>query len=100
MYLRVCVYVMMLVCPPRVPICVHAVACACVPASVNDRARDTCDVRLPRVSSYEELSRKLLGPRWERAVNVNIFIFCFGTAVAYIVAVGDVLVPVRACARV
>ena len=40
------------------------------------------------------MSRRLGGPRWARAVGGTLFVLCFGTAVAYIVAIGDILAPV------
>lgn len=45
-------------------------------------------------TSYEELTVHLFGRGMGFLVELNIFIFCFGTAIAYIIAVGDVLEPV------
>lgn len=44
-----------------------------------------------RLSTYEDLTRRLLGRRALAVVESSIFAFCFGCAVAYIVAVGDIL---------
>ena len=41
--------------------------------------------------SYEEITTRLLGEKAAYVVEVSIFIFCFGCAVAYVVAVGDIL---------
>lgn len=43
--------------------------------------------------SYEQLTVYLYGKRAGMFVELNIIIFCFGTVVAYTVAVGDILVP-------
>jgi len=43
------------------------------------------------LSSYEEMTRRLLGPKALVVVESSIFVFCFGCAVAYVVAVGDIL---------
>jgi amino acid permease len=44
--------------------------------------------------SYEDMTVKLFGHKMGVLVEVNIIVFCFGTTVAYIVAVGDILDPV------
>ena len=44
-----------------------------------------------RLSSYEDITQKLLGHRALIVVESSIFVFCFGCAVAYVVAVGDIL---------
>eukprot|EP00300_Choanocystis_sp_HF-7_P014294 c18638_g1_i1.p1 GENE.c18638_g1_i1~~c18638_g1_i1.p1 ORF type:complete len:464 (+),score=101.84 c18638_g1_i1:103-1392(+) len=46
------------------------------------------------LKSYEELSAGLFGRTMSIATELNIFLFCFGTAVAYCRAVGDILAPV------
>ncbi|KAL1519318.1 hypothetical protein AB1Y20_022844 [Prymnesium parvum] len=43
--------------------------------------------------SYEQLTVRLYGKRAGVLVELNIIIFCFGTVVAYTVAVGDILLP-------
>ena len=43
------------------------------------------------LSSYEDITQKLLGHRALIVVESSIFVFCFGCAVAYVVAVGDIL---------
>lgn len=45
----------------------------------------------PIAASYEEMSVALLGTSAGYVVETCIIMFCFGTAVAYIVAVGDIL---------
>ena len=45
----------------------------------------------PIAASYEEMSVALLGKSAGYIVETCIIMFCFGTAVAYIVAVGDIL---------
>lgn len=44
--------------------------------------------------SYEDLTVNIFGKCMGFIVELNILIFCFGTAVAYIIAVGDILEPV------
>ena len=44
-----------------------------------------------RLYQYEDVSVRLVGPRAGRALEASLLIFCFGTAVAYIVAMGDIL---------
>lgn len=44
-------------------------------------------------TSYEDLTVNIFGRPMGFFVEVNIMIFCFGTAVAYIIAVGDILEP-------
>lgn len=48
-----------------------------------------CDYH--RVSTYEAVVEKVLGKTWRQAVEISILIFCGGTAVAYVIAVGDIL---------
>ena len=43
------------------------------------------------LSSYEDVTQTLLGHRALVVVESSIFVFCFGCAVAYVVAVGDIL---------
>ena len=45
-------------------------------------------------TSYEDLTVKLFGRKMGLLVEVNIIVFCFGTGVAYLIAVGDILEPV------
>ncbi|KAL7535603.1 hypothetical protein ACHAXR_006596 [Thalassiosira sp. AJA248-18] len=40
---------------------------------------------------YEDVSVRLVGKRAGMVLEISLLIFCFGTAVAYIVAVGDIL---------
>eukprot|EP01061_Rhynchopus_euleeides_P022912 TRINITY_DN37411_c0_g1_i1.p1 TRINITY_DN37411_c0_g1~~TRINITY_DN37411_c0_g1_i1.p1 ORF type:complete len:542 (+),score=221.83 TRINITY_DN37411_c0_g1_i1:257-1882(+) len=47
------------------------------------------------LDSYEELTLHLFGKRVEYFVEIQIIVFCYGTAIAYIIAVGDILEPVR-----
>ena len=44
--------------------------------------------------SYEDLTVNIFGRVMGFIVELNILVFCFGTAVAYIIAVGDILEPV------
>ena len=46
-----------------------------------------------KARSYEELTVYLFGKRAGLLVELNIILFCFGTVVAYTVAVGDILLP-------
>lgn len=50
--------------------------------------------RLTGKQSYEELAHFLFGKRFEWLVEFAIILFCFGTAAAYIIAIGDILEPV------
>ena len=43
--------------------------------------------------SYEELTVSVFGKRMGVLVELNIIVFCFGTVIAYTVAVGDILKP-------
>ena len=45
-------------------------------------------------NSYEDLTVKLFCRKMGLFVEVNIIVFCFGTGVAYLIAVGDILEPV------
>ena len=54
-----------------------------------DMIIETCTAL--RLSSYEDITQKLLGRRALIVVESSIFVFCFGCAVAYVVAVGDIL---------
>ena len=44
--------------------------------------------------SYEDLTVDIFGRAMGFIVELNILVFCFGTAIAYIIAVGDILEPV------
>jgi len=44
-----------------------------------------------KFNSYEMLTVQLYGSNMGIAVEVSIIIFCFGTCIAYIIAVGDIL---------
>lgn len=50
--------------------------------------------RLTGKQSYEDLANYLYGKRFQKLVEFAIIIFCFGTAAAYIIAIGDILEPV------
>ena len=43
------------------------------------------------LSTYESIVQRALGQTWRQIVEVSILIFCGGTAVAYVIAVGDIL---------
>eukprot|EP01064_Diplonema_japonicum_P019053 TRINITY_DN2775_c1_g1_i1.p1 TRINITY_DN2775_c1_g1~~TRINITY_DN2775_c1_g1_i1.p1 ORF type:complete len:515 (+),score=65.02 TRINITY_DN2775_c1_g1_i1:72-1616(+) len=47
------------------------------------------------LDSYEDLTLHLFGRKTEYFVEAQIIVFCYGTAIAYVVAVGDILDPVR-----
>eukprot|EP01006_Ploeotia_vitrea_P013939 TRINITY_DN36678_c0_g1_i1.p1 TRINITY_DN36678_c0_g1~~TRINITY_DN36678_c0_g1_i1.p1 ORF type:complete len:448 (-),score=11.24 TRINITY_DN36678_c0_g1_i1:108-1451(-) len=49
---------------------------------------------LAEAQTYEQSVEELVGARLRHCVEAVTIIFCFGTAVAYIVAVGDILEPV------
>eukprot|EP00755_Sulcionema_specki_P018169 Sspe_Gene.66236::Locus_39145_Transcript_1_1_Confidence_1.000_Length_1913::g.66236::m.66236 len=52
--------------------------------------------RGPRyLDSYEDLSLHIFGKKIEYCVEAQIIVFCYGTAIAYVVAVGDILDPIR-----
>lgn len=44
-----------------------------------------------KLGSYESVVEKTLGSRWRQIVEISILIFCGGTAVAYVIAVGDIM---------
>lgn len=47
-------------------------------------------VELSGKSSYEEIAKAAFGPGFALLVEVNIVLFCFGTAVAYMITVGQI----------
>lgn len=59
-------------------------------ASAAASARHGCVI-----DSYEDLAAAIFGPRVQRVTEAMIILFCFGTAVAYCIAVGDILEPIR-----
>jgi amino acid permease len=44
-----------------------------------------------QLATYESIVEKALGRTWRQVVEISILIFCGGTAVAYVIAVGDIL---------
>lgn len=48
------------------------------------------------LDSYEDLAGALFGRMMKGVVEAMIILFCYGTAIAYCVAVGDILEPIRA----
>ena len=44
-----------------------------------------------RIPTYEKVVEKALGRRFRKVVEVSILIFCCGTAVGYVIAVGDII---------
>ena len=52
-----------------------------------------------RFTSYEDLTVQIFGKRWGLIVEINIILFCFATAVAYIIAVGQLLEPIITIAQ-
>lgn len=49
-----------------------------------------------RLCSYEDLALHCFGRRASQFVQANILIFCFGTCIAYLIAVADIIVPIGA----
>jgi amino acid permease len=43
--------------------------------------------------SYEELARMLLGKSMDYVVSASMFVFCFGTMVAYVISMRDLISP-------
>lgn len=43
------------------------------------------------LATYESVVEKALGLKWRQTVEISILIFCGGTAVAYVIAVGDIM---------
>lgn len=50
---------------------------------------EACDKN--RLSTYEKIVHKMLGRRARNVVEISILIFCCGTAVGYVIAVGDIM---------
>jgi len=48
-----------------------------------------CDMH--RLPTYEKIVEKVLGRRMRNVVEISILIFCCGTAVGYVIAVGDIM---------
>jgi amino acid permease len=46
-----------------------------------------------QMRSYEEMARSLIGRRSEYVVAFLMWFFCFGTCVAYVIALGDAIIP-------
>lgn len=46
-------------------------------------------------NTYEELARKLVGPWFEKLTAALIVLFCWGITIVYVVAMGDILDPLR-----
>lgn len=44
-----------------------------------------------QLNKFEDVSKRLVGSSLSFALEASLLVFCFGTAVAYIVAVGDIL---------
>ena len=45
--------------------------------------------------TYEEMAHKLVGPRFEKLTAFLIVAFCWGITIVYVVAIGDILDPLR-----
>jgi amino acid permease len=43
------------------------------------------------LKTYESVVEQALGLKWRQTVEISILIFCGGTAVAYVIAVGDIM---------
>jgi amino acid permease len=46
-------------------------------------------------STYEEMSHKLIHPVFEKVTAILIVVFCWGITIVYVVAMGDILDPLR-----
>eukprot|EP00980_Cylindrotheca_fusiformis_P008007 scaffold1706_cov116-Cylindrotheca_fusiformis.AAC.10 len=44
-----------------------------------------------KISTYEQVVQHVLGRRARKVVEISILVFCLGTAVGYVIAVGDVM---------
>jgi amino acid permease len=44
-----------------------------------------------QLNTYEQVVERVLGRRMRQAVEISILLFCGGTAVAYVIAVGDIM---------
>lgn len=51
------------------------------------------------LATYESVVEKALGSKWRQVVEISILIFCGGTAVAYCIAVGDIMERVEDVGR-
>mmetsp|Transcript_10841 Transcript_10841/g.16153 ORF Transcript_10841/g.16153 Transcript_10841/m.16153 type:complete len:517 (-) Transcript_10841:174-1724(-) len=49
-----------------------------------------------QLCSYEDLSQHCFGKKFALFVDFNIIFFCFGTCVAYLIAIGDIVAPIAA----
>jgi amino acid permease len=50
---------------------------------------EACDKN--RLSTYEKIVEQVLGRRARNVVEISILVFCCGTAVGYVIAVGDIM---------
>ncbi|OQR81916.1 sodium-coupled neutral amino acid transporter [Thraustotheca clavata] len=48
---------------------------------------------MTKLMSYEDLALHCFGKKIENFVELNIFVFCFGISVAYLVTLGDIITP-------
>lgn len=48
-----------------------------------------------REKTYEDLVERILGKQWRKAAEACMLLFCGGAAVAYVIAVGDILQQAR-----
>ena len=44
-----------------------------------------------KLGTYESVVEKALGSKWRQTVEISILLFCGGTAVGYVIAVGDIM---------
>ena len=44
-----------------------------------------------KLGTYESVVEKSLGSKWRQTVEISILLFCGGTAVGYVIAVGDIM---------
>ena len=52
-------------------------------------------LELTGYTTYEEMAHKLIGPKFEKLTAFLIVMFCWGISVVYVVAMGDILDPIR-----
>lgn len=64
-------------------------ASAWATAASIDLIVQACDFY--HLGTYESVVEKALGVKWRQTVEISILIFCGGTAVAYVIAVGDIM---------
>ena len=69
--------------------CILLLASAWATTSSINLLVEACDRY--KLSTYEKVVEQILGQKARKVVEISILIFCLGTAVGYVIAVGDVL---------